>query len=115
MSYESEPRNHRAENKKLRKACEKARLELNGFLGCCGEDEIRDSFQGFLKAVKMCESALAGLPAPAETVNEKLRAACELIKDTDKPGMSCDDRYDAIFAAQQAAQAALALADKVTP
>jgi len=51
----------------LLKACEKALFELDGFLGCCGKDEIRDSFQGFSKAAKMCEAAIAkaeGKPCP---------------------------------------------------
>lgn len=43
----------------LLEACEKAEYELSGFLGCCGKDEKRDSFQGFVIACEKAQAAIA--------------------------------------------------------
>ncbi len=43
----------------LKKACKKAKDELGGFLGCCGEDEKKDSFCGFIETFDLCKAAIA--------------------------------------------------------
>ena len=43
----------------LVEACKNMLHELNGFLGCCGEDEIRDSYQNFIAACDKADAALA--------------------------------------------------------
>ena len=45
-----------------------------------------------------------------KAVNAELVKACEFIANTDKPGMSSDERYEMIVMAQQAAKAAIAKA-----
>ncbi len=40
-------------------ACVYASGQLGGFLGCCGEQEKRDSFQGFIRAAEACDAAIA--------------------------------------------------------
>jgi len=52
--------------KKLLDACKAAKNELDGWLATCGEDEIRDSFQGFVEAADACESAIARAEGSAE-------------------------------------------------
>ncbi len=45
--------------KELLEASKEALHELSCFLGCCGEDEIQDSFQGFMSAANKLEAAIA--------------------------------------------------------
>jgi len=65
-------------------------------------------------AVRAVATQVTKLQRICQAVNshEKLVAVCELIEDTDKPGMTSDARYEAIVAAQQAARAILAKVKK---
>jgi hypothetical protein len=48
-------------NKRSLKAMRYAVNQFEGFLNCCDEQEIRQSFQGFVKAVRLLDESIRDL------------------------------------------------------